>query len=126
MRRLLPFLLLSLTVPCGLCQQSSPPLDEREKRRILEQLLELKACREEARTYRDYVSREAAQDAREKANGERALELERQATALAEKERDLAIQKADLYEQMYKSLVKRPGLGCRILRALTAGIVACR
>jgi hypothetical protein len=38
--------------------------------------------------------RDSEQDAREKANYERALELERQAAALARKERDLTQDKA--------------------------------
>ncbi len=105
--------------------QSSPPLADEEKRQILGQLYELRSCREEIHAYREYVSRDQDQDAREKANTDRALELEKQATALAQRERDLAQDKANLYEQLYRSVTKKPGVGCRILRAVTLGIYKC-
>ncbi len=120
------FLLLSLTPLYAQSPQNSPPLADEEKRQILGQLYELRSCREEILAYRDYVSRDQEQDAREKANTDRALELEKQATTLAQRERDLAQDKANLYEQLYKSLTKKPGAGCRILRVITLGIVRCR
>ena len=129
MRMLLPLLLMSLMMPCALLAQDSPqpqPLTPEEKRQILGQLLELRSCREEVRAYEQYIQREANQDEREKANVNRALELERRATNLAEGERDLALEKAALYEQLYKSLAKKPSLGCRILRVLTLGIRRCK
>ncbi len=75
--------------------------------------------------YADYVSRETEQDKREQANFEKALELERQATGIAQKERDLALDKALLYEQLYRSITKGPGIGCRIWRVVTLGIARC-
>jgi hypothetical protein len=110
----------------ALSPQNSPPLNDEEKRQIIGQLNELKSCRGETRIYRDYVSREAEQDAKEKANSDRALELEKQATALAHRERDLAIDKADLYEQLYRSVTKKLGIGCRLARVFTLGIVRCQ
>jgi hypothetical protein len=53
------------------------------------------------------------------------LELERKATALAELDRDMQKDKAVLYEQLYRSATKKPGVGCRIARAVTLGIYAC-
>lgn len=73
----------------------------------------------------EYISRDKEQDAREKANADRALDLERQATAIAQQERDLQKDKAALYEQLYRSVTKKPGVGCRILRVLTLGIHRC-
>jgi hypothetical protein len=109
-------------LPCAICQQSSPPapLTESEKRAILGQLYELQACRNQVAAYSDFVSRDAAQDAREKASFERALELERQATALKQKEVDLANEKASLYESLYRSVTKRPGWWCRFRRIFGA------
>src|SRR5512146_2720140 len=101
MRAYLPFLILSLTPLCAICQSSAPALDSQEKRQILSQLIELKSCREEVLSYQTYVSRESAQDARESQNAARSLELERQATALAQRERDLALEKANLYGSLY-------------------------
>ena len=63
---------------------------------------------------------------RERANSERALELERQSPAIAQKERDLAQERAELYESLYRSITKSPGIGCRILRIITLGIKRCR
>lgn len=109
-------------LPCALSQQSSPPapLTESEKRIILSQLYELEACRSQIAAQADFVSRDAAQDAREKASYERALELERQATVLAQKERDLANERAAFYEQAFKSVTKKPGFWCRIRRIFGA------
>ncbi len=125
MRMWLPWILLISTVPSALCQQNSPLTDD-EKRRILGQLFELESCREECHAYEEYVARDREQDAREKENCERALELERQATALAEKERDLAQEKAALYEDLYRSLKREPGIGCWLKRIFTLGIARCR
>jgi hypothetical protein len=72
-----------------------------------------------------FIERDRDQDAREKLNWDRAVELERQATALAQRERDLAIEKANLYEQLYRSVTKKPGIGCRILRVITIGLYPC-
>jgi hypothetical protein len=88
-------------------------------------LYELRSARQEIKIYEQYVSRDTDQDAREKANADRALELEKQATAIAQQERDLQKEKATLYEQLYRSVTKGAGIGCRILRAITLGIHRC-
>ena len=109
-------------------QQSSPPappLNSEEKRRILAQLYELQSCRGQVASYEEFVDREREQDERERANWQRAFDLEKQATAVAQKERDLALEKAAFYEAQFKSLTKRPGLGCRVLVAITLGVHRC-
>ena len=109
-------------------QQSSPaapPLSSEEKRRILAQLYELQSCRGEVASYEEFVNREREQDAQERANWQRAVDLEKQATALAQKERDLSLEKAAFYEAQFKSLTKKPGLGCRVLAAITLGVHRC-
>jgi hypothetical protein len=88
--------------------------------------MELQSCREKTSTYDSYISRDTEQDTREKANMEKSIELERQAAELARKERDLAQEERDLYKQLYQSVTKKPGIGCRILRVLSAGIVRCQ
>jgi hypothetical protein len=107
-------------------QNSQDPLSPEEKRQILGQLYELRSCRDQVKTYEQFVSRDQEQDAREKANFEKALELEKQSTTLAMKERDLAQEKANLYEQLYRSVAKKPEAGCRILRVVTLGIARCK
>jgi hypothetical protein len=122
-------LLLCLLINCGtLCAQSpdNSPLNTEEQRLILQQLYELRSCRETVRSYETYAVREAEQDAREKANSDHELELEKQATALALRERDLAIDRANLFEQLSRSVTKKPGIGCRLARFLTLGIARCQ
>jgi 3-methyladenine DNA glycosylase/8-oxoguanine DNA glycosylase len=110
---------------CGLCQQNSQLLSPAEKRLILTQLYELQACRATVLTYEDFLRRDKEQDERETQNWARALELERQATALAVRERDLAQERATFYEQQFRSLTKRPGVGCWLKRFFSFGLVRC-
>ena len=128
MRRFFLSLILISTPLFAQSQQPSPaapPLSSEEKRRILAQLYELQSCRSEVASYEDFVNREREQDAQERANWQRAVELEKQATALAQKERDLALEKAAFCEAQFKSLTKKPGLGCRVLAAITLGVHRC-
>jgi hypothetical protein len=125
MRILLLCAILILMPRFGRSQENSP-LSPEEKRQILGQLFELRSCRDETRAYEQYVARDREQDAREKANLERSLELERQATALAQKERDIERDRAETYEKLYRSLTKGPGIGCILKRVFTLGIHRCR
>lgn len=110
----------------ALSQQSSPPLSESEKRQILRQLLELESARAQILTYEQFVAREAVQDERVRANAARALDLEKQATSLAEKERDLAQEKADLYKQLWQAATKKKGgIGCTLKKIFTLGLARC-
>ena len=108
-------------------QQSSqqPPLNETEKRLVLGQLLELKSCRQETAAYKDYLSRETELVTKERVNYERALDLEKQATALAQKERDLAQDKENFYEQAYRTVTKKPGKLCQVVKVITLGLAQC-
>lgn len=105
--------------------QSLDPLNPEEKRLILGQLYELKACRQEKAAQADFIGKESAQDEREKAISKRELDLEKQATKLAQDERDLALEKAKFYESLYRGITKGPGIGCRLARIITLGIVRC-
>ncbi len=117
---------MSWTPLYGQSPQSSPPLTEGEKRQILGQLFELRSCRAELAAYQDFVKRETEQDAKERDLATRALELEKQATSLAQKERDLALEKAAFYEQAYRTVTKKPGFWCHMKRFFTLGIARCR
>ena len=122
-------LLLLLTIACGTTYAQSPansPLTPDEGRQVLGQLLELGSCREESAELSGHIDRDREQDARERATWERAVELERRATGLAEQERDLALERAALYEDLYRGVTGGPGIGCRILRVITLGIHRCR
>jgi len=72
------------------------------------------------------IAREQEQDGRERTAWERALELERQATGLAQREMALERERAEFYESAYKLLMKKkPGVGCWLKRIFTLGIARC-
>ena len=73
-----------------------------------------------------YIQRDAEIDERERATAARALELEREATRLAERERDIMRERGDLYEQLYRAVTAGPSVGCRIARVVTIGMYRCR
>lgn len=124
--RSISFLLLSLIPLSALSQQSSPPLSENEKRLILRQLYELEAARAQILTYEDFIARDKTADQRERENADRAIELERQATALAEKERDLAKEQAALYKSLLEATRKKGGgIGCVFKKIFTLGLSRC-
>ena len=107
-------------MPRSVQSQGNSPLSPEEKRTILLQLHELKSCRETVKVYEDYAARDREQDAREKANYERSLELEREATRLAN-------ERAAFYESAFKSVTKRPGgFGCIMGKIFTLGIYRCK
>lgn len=107
-------------------QQNSQPLSTEEKRAVLLQLYELGTCRQTVLSYEDFIKRDREQDESERALSSRALELERQATALMAKERDLAAERATFYEQAFKSVTKGRSAGCWIAKVFTLGIARCR
>lgn len=117
---------MSLTLQSGSSAPGSPPLNDGEKRAVLRYLYELEATRAQLSGYREYVSRDREADEREAKNWQRALELEKQATALAVRERDLAADQAKFYEAAYRSLAKKPGFGCWMKRVFSLGIARCR
>jgi hypothetical protein len=117
---------MSWMLPCVPCQQSLQPLSEEEKRKILAQLFELKSCREALKQYRIYVERDIKLDESTKAVTDRAIELEKKATAIAEKERDLYKSQAEFYENAWKVVKKKKGFGCILKSIFTLGIARCR
>ena len=128
MRLWIAFLAISLTPLSVLSQTSSQPLPltESEKRQILRQLYELESAREQIRAYQDYVARDREQDDRERQNWQRAVELEKQAAALAVKERDLAEERAKFYEAAYKAVTAKRGFGCTLKKIFSFGLARCR
>jgi Na+-translocating ferredoxin:NAD+ oxidoreductase RnfC subunit len=127
MQRFFLFLIISSTALSAICQESSPPapLTNGEKRQIISQLYELQAARSELAAFTDFVAREKDQDARERTNSDRALELERLATQLAQQERDLAKEKAATFEALYKAATHKRSLGCTLAKVFTLGLARC-
>lgn len=76
--------------------------------------------------YERYLERDREQDEREKANYEKALDLEKQQVSVVEKERDLAMEKAELYQTLYEAVRQGPGFGCWMKRIFSFGIHRCR
>lgn len=115
-----------------LCQQNSQPapqlqpLNEDEKRQILSQLYELQSCRQAVSFFEDFVKREREQDLREQKNAERALELEQQATKLAERDRDIWKEKAEFYEQAFRTLTRPSKFSCVMRMIVSVGIWRCK
>jgi hypothetical protein len=111
------FLLLSST-PLFAQSADNSPLNDDERRLILQQLYELRGCREEVKAYQNYSSRDIEQDAREKTNWQRSLDLEKEATRLAK-------ERAEFYENAFRSITKKPSVWCWVKRILTLGIHRC-
>jgi hypothetical protein len=102
------------------------PLVDAEKRVVIVQLIKTASLAIQVAAYQDFVQKEQVQHDQEQLGNAKALEIEKQATSLAQKERDLQKERADMYEQLYKSVTKKPGVGCWIWRILTLGIHNCR
>ena len=74
----------------------------------------------------EFLAREKEQDAKEKENAELALKLQQTATTLAQKERDLALEKSLFYENLYNSVTKKSkGIGCTLKRIFSLGFARC-
>jgi hypothetical protein len=106
--------------------KNSEPFTIEEERIILNQLYELRRAREEINGLREYIKRDQEVDERERSIFQRAIELEKEATRLAKLEKDLLNDKANLYENLYKSITSKPSIGCKIARVITIGIYRCR
>lgn len=106
-------------------QSQSEQFTEPELRTIYSQLLDLKVCREDVKLYEQFVKlytqstqRETEIYIKEKANYERAIDLEKQATAQAKDQ-------AKFYKDALDAIKKKPGFGCWIKRIFSAGTLRC-
>ena len=113
-----------------ICQQNldqPKPLNETEKRLVLLQLYELESKRAQVVAYGDWAVKEKELYEREKVVWQQALDTEKRATELAQKETSLAKEQASFYKILYESVVKkRGGFGCTIARIFTIGIYRCK
>ena len=115
---------------CGLISApsvaNSQELTPDEGRLILGQLYELRSARIEIEAYREHVERDAVLDTRERENAGRALELERRATTIAERERDLERDRAETYRALYESVAAGRSWQCKVAKVFTLGLARCR
>lgn len=99
---------------------------------MLGQLRELTGLRHLIADYEARLQREQDLHAMDLQNAQREADLNAKAiaicereTAVARSERDLAQSQAAFWEQAYKTITKKPSLGCRIWRVLSFGTHSC-
>lgn len=104
---------------------SQSPLTSDELRVTADHLVELKNARLRIKALDEYIDQLQALERREAAVSQTELDVERRLRAIAERERDVEKMRADQLEMALKLALKKPSLGCRILRVLTLGISRC-
>ena len=124
--------LMTLSGPScqGSVNQEGPPAPEApltvdEKRLILRHLVSIESMRAELALYRDHVRRERELAEKERANGEKALELAAQEAGLVRRELELERRRADFYEAAYKALGKGRSRRCWFLKIVSAWMIPC-
>jgi hypothetical protein len=75
--------------------------------------------------YEEYIKKEKEQDEREQLLAKRELEVEKAFVKIAQAERDIAIEQAKHYENLYKQITKKRGIGCTLKRIFTLGFARC-
>jgi hypothetical protein len=108
----------------------SPPLNEEEKRQVIELLkkfealtisqdTQLKACEDNVGKLNDVGERE-------RKNYEVSLENAREKISLEKERADMEKARGDLYEKLFKDVTKkRNGFGCFLKRLFTLGRARC-
>jgi hypothetical protein len=106
---------------------ASTPLSETTTRQVLLQLYELSSSRDKIASYEGFIEKDRALDERESSLFRQTLENEKRATDLSNKERDLALEQAKFWEDLYKTTTKKKGgIGCTLKKIFTLGIVRCQ
>ena len=127
-------LLLMLTLSASYGQslddwpQPDPPPDvltAPELRQILGQLHELNVARAENAALREHIERDREFDARERELANDWQKLSGERLGLANQETALHRERADFYELLYRSVTRKPGAGCKILKVVTIGLYRC-
>jgi hypothetical protein len=76
--------------------------------------------------YEEYLVYEKALDVKEKEYWKKALDLEKEKTALEKKRADTEADRALYYEGLYKAATKKKGgIKCFLKRFFTAGLARC-
>jgi hypothetical protein len=124
MRMLLLFLIIGSGTIYAQSQENLP-LTPDEGRQVLGQLNELQSARKDIKVLEDAAARDKEQDARAKELSDQAIQNERDKTDIEKERTALAQEKATMWEQLYRSVTKKPGAGCKFLRVITIGIHRC-
>jgi hypothetical protein len=89
-------------------------------------LAELKTARLKIQALDTYIAQLQSLELRATAVSQQELEVERRLRGIAEKERDVERIRADQLEMALKLALRRPSIGCRILRIFTLGLARCQ
>ena len=103
----------------------TPSLSPQELRENLVRLVELEALRAEVKVYRDYIERESELAKKEQANFDEALRLAKESLNLQQRQTELEKQRADFYENAFKSVTKGRSKKCWFFKIFTAGLAKC-
>lgn len=113
------FLTVSLTELYGQSSVDNGPLQPEELRQILLRLLNYESCQEQLAVYEQSISLSKELCAK-------AIEAERERTALKQKELDIAIDEAELWKGLYNTIrKKKAGFGCWMGRIFSLGNYRC-
>jgi hypothetical protein len=104
---------------------AASPLDDSELREILLRLEQLPLAWQENDLLRRALTNASTLDDRERELAAHELEIEKQKTALAEKETAVERERAEFYRQAFERLTKGRGFGCSLKKALTLGLGRC-
>jgi hypothetical protein len=108
--------------------QNSPtpsPLNNSELREILLRLEQLPLAWQENDLLQRALTNASNLDDRERELTARELEIEKQKTALAEKETAVEHERAEFYRQAFERLTKGRGFDCTVKKVLTLGLGHC-
>jgi len=126
MKKLVLISLCLFCAPVFAQEPDNSPLTTLEGRLVLQKLYELKARQTEINALQDYINRDKELDQKQIELHEQELNIEKSKTKLADKQANLEKERADLYEQLYKSVTKKPGFGCKLYRVITFGLGKCQ
>ncbi len=106
--------------------QPGPPLNEEEKRLVVDQLRECGRCLDANAAHVEFIRRETELYERERAIAAREVGLANRDRDLAVKERDLALERARFFEGAYRAATKKRGFRCYLKKIYTAGFGTCK
>lgn len=105
--------------------QPGPPLNEAEKRLVVDDLRGYGRCLDENAIHVKFVARETELYQREREIAQREIGLANKERDLAVKDRDLEKARGDFFEQAYKTVTKKRGFRCFLKKLYTFGLGTC-
>jgi len=117
-------------LPFGICQTNSQPLNEKEKRQVLLQLIELQTLRQQVKMYKEFFDRLEKQNDSAMNACENAIQTEKDIAEIKvqslQEQIKLLQEQVKTYKDMYEAVTKkRGGFKCVIKKIFTLGIARC-